>query len=100
MKNAFMEAVYGTLLGVLEDEACISDVQCLFEEGMPCHTLYSNMLAAYDRVRQRLGMENEDPDIEEIINSLLKISQITGYEMFCCGTRYASYFTETQNAPD
>ena len=41
-----------------------------------------------DRLRQRLGVEEEDADVEEIISCLLKQEEILAMEMFRYGRRY------------
>ena len=43
---------------------------------------YEEMLDAYARLRERLGVEDEDEDVEIIINSLLAIQQKLCLEMF------------------
>lgn len=99
MKHHFVEAVYDTLQGVLEKEACISGVDNLFEAGKPCSKLYEDMLASYERLRKRLDAGDEDSDVEQIINALLSISRHLGTEMFFCGVRFCSMFSDVQNTP-
>ena len=87
--DAMIEDIYDSLQGVLIPEARVPWVQNLFLEGSPCDLAYSQMLLAYERLRDRLGVEFEDDDVEIIINSLLDIQQILGFEMFRCGVAYA-----------
>ena len=96
MKEVFIQNVYDTLLGMLTEEACVPGVRSAFEEGMPCQEKYDQMLTAYQRLRDRLAVENEDPDVEVIINSLLDISKILGREMFLYGMNFAN---NKENAP-
>ena len=80
---------YYSLQGVLVPGARISWVKDLFTPGSPCDLAYEEMLRAYDRLRNRLGVQDEDEDIEIIINSLMDIQQILASEMFLCGVTYA-----------
>ena len=58
------EEVYFTLLG----EACepVSGVENAFADGSVCDRCYSEMLDAYERLRDRLGVAEEDADVEII----------------------------------
>lgn len=71
--------------GVVEDE---------FADDRYCEKLYSEMLAAYARICQRLHEPSgEDRDVEIIINNLLDIGRYQSMKMF----NYGSFFTEKQN---
>ena len=89
INSEIIDDVYYSLQGVLVPEARIPWVKDLFLPGSPCDRAYSHMLDAYERLRNRLGVPDEDGDVETIINSLLEIQQILGYEMFRCGLEYA-----------
>ena len=80
------EEVYFTLLG----EACepVSGVENAFVDGSVCDRCYSEMLDAYERLRDRLGVAEEDADVEIIINSLRKITDELCQQMFFYGTLY------------
>jgi hypothetical protein len=52
------------------------------------------MLAAYARLRLRLGAGDEDPDGEIMIDSLLKYSRHIALEMFRCGQQYQKMLDE------
>ena len=88
-EEAWIEDIYDSLQGVLVPEARVPWVKNLFLPDSPCDRAYSNMLDAYERLRGRLGVADEDGDVEIIINSLLDIQQILGHEMFRCGVEYA-----------
>ena len=96
--DAIIEDIYDSLQGVLIPEARVPWVRNLFLPGSPCDRAYSQMLLAYERLRDRLGVEFEDADVEIIINSLLDIQQLVGYEMFRCGLEYARSLSG--HAPD
>ena len=89
IEEALIEDIYDSLQGVLVPEARVPWVKNLFLPGSPCDRAYSDMLDAYERLRDRLGVADEDEDVEIIINSLLDIQQILGHEMFRCGLEYA-----------
>ena len=74
------ELVYESLIGELVDP--IKDVPNAFEPGGYCETRYRQVLEAYERLRGRLGVADEDPDVEIIIDSLLEIQRKLCVEMF------------------
>ena len=74
------ELVYESLIGELI--VPIKDVPNAFEHGSYCETRYQQVLEAYERLRGRLGVADEDPDIEIIIDSLLEIQRKLCLEMF------------------
>lgn len=82
MAEMFKEDVYLTLQGVIVREARVNGVENAFEEGSPCAKHYANMLHAYSRLCTRLGVPGEDPDVEEIICSLMSITEILAYKMY------------------
>ena len=65
------ELVYESLTGELI--VPIRDVPNAFAPGSLCERKYQEMLDAYARVRARLGVLDEDEDVEIIIESLLAI---------------------------
>ena len=72
--------VYESLIGELVDP--IKDVPNAFEPGSYCETRCRQVLEAYERLRGRLGVADEDPDVEIIIDSLLEIQRKLCMEMF------------------
>ena len=74
------ELVYESLIGELVDP--IKDVPNAFEPGGYCESQYRQVLEAYERLRGRLGVVDEDPDVEIIIDSLLEIQRKLCMEMF------------------
>ena len=77
------ELVYESLIGELVDP--IKDVPNAFEPGSYCESQYRQVLEAYERLRGRLGVADEDPDVEIIIDSLLEIQRKLCMEMFDLG---------------
>ena len=64
----FEEYIYDSLQGLLINPH--PEVKDLFQEGMPCEQWYAEMLDAYQRLCDRLGVCNEDDDVEIIITNL------------------------------
>ena len=87
MDSTQVEDVYYTLIGEMEDAFCVPGVENLFFEGSECEIAYDEMLAAYRRLRGRLGVSDEDADVETIINSLLKIQRLVATKMFEYGRK-------------
>ena len=86
MRSDFAQQVYDTLCGNLNEEAQVPGVEDLFTEGSACAVAYCRMLDAKERVCERLQQHNEDPDIEIIIDELLRICRIVGLKMFEYGS--------------
>ncbi len=89
MKEKFLADIYDTLQGVMQQGFGYPDVENLFEDGSLCMREYSNMLEAYERLCDRLGVVDEDDDVEVIISSLMTIQRELGYKMFEYGARFA-----------
>ena len=90
MHDEKIEDIYCTLTGVMQDEFCVPGVENLFTEGSLCANLYAQMLDAYERLCERLGVKDEDGDVEIIINSLMTIEQNVSKKMFEYGVKFAS----------
>lgn len=87
MQNNQIENIYNTLIGVINEEYCVPGVENLFAEGGECDRAYEQMLEAYARLRDRLGVADEDADAEAIIDSLLKIQRLIAVKMFEYGRK-------------
>ena len=74
------ELVYESLIGELVIP--LRNVPNAFEEGSVCERNYQEMLDAYARLRDRLGVVDEDSDVEIIIDSLLTIQRELCLKMF------------------
>ena len=89
MTNEQMEAIYATLVGVMREEFRVPGVENLFTEGSECMNCYSQMLTAYERLCDRLGVVDEDKDVEVIIHSLMTIERKVSIKMFEYGMKFA-----------
>lgn len=83
----FAEAVYFSLIGELIEP--VPDVRNAFGAGEPCAEHYAQAQEAYERLRKRLGVVDEDGDVETMIDSLLMIQKDLCVEMFELGRRFA-----------
>lgn len=90
MDDGFVELVYQSLWGQLQEDYHISGVENAFAEGSKCSELYEEMLRAYERLCSRLGKTDEDADVEIIINSLLEIEEETSCLMYRYGAQFGA----------
>ena len=88
MKEDYIDSVYETLCGLLMPEYRIPGVENAFASGEACEQNYAQMLEAYERLCDRLGVVDEDDDVEVIINALLKNERILCRKMFEYGFQY------------
>lgn len=82
------EQVYDTMMGQLVPEYGLSWVEDIFVPGHPCYEEYCKMRDAYDRLCQRLGDREEDPDAEIMVDALLQYARIAALKMFDYGRLY------------
>ena len=87
--NEQMERIYEALSGMCPCLYNGEAVENLFAEGSPCNQLYAEVYNAKVSLMERLGMRDEDEEIELIINNLLEIGCIKSYAMFHWGWRLA-----------
>ena len=83
------EQVCDCLLGQLVTEKTLDWVENIYTDGSEYDRNYAAVLAAYGRLCQRLGTDEEDDDVEIIINSMLANEQVVALKMFELGIRYA-----------
>ena len=83
------EQVYDCLLGQFVTEKTLDWVENIYTDGSEYDRNYAAVLAAYGRLCQRLGTDEEDDDVEIIINSMLANEQVVALKMFELGIRYA-----------
>ncbi len=77
------DMVYESLIG--EAVNPLKNVPNAFAEGSTCSEEYKNMLEAYEHLRERLGVVDEDDDVETIINAFVTMQEILCTEMFRLG---------------
>ena len=89
MEYTTKELVYYTLSGQLKTWNPLPFVENAFADGQFCTKQYYNMLDAYQRLCARLGVTDEDADVEIIIHSLMSIERYLCDRMY----DYGAYFT-------
>ena len=95
MTTEFAEQVYNTLTGQYSQSTYgVPGVENTFAPGQPCQLLYRDAFDAYQRICDRLGVIDEDDDLEIIMNALLDIGQITGMHMFHYGVIFSHRFQD------
>ena len=80
-----VDEVYGSLTGDLE--CPLPWVRDAFEAGSICQREYQQIMDAYERLRQRLGVVDEDEDVEVMIYGFQVIQETLCKEMFRLGYR-------------
>ena len=89
MSEKQVEDIYFTLTGTMQEQFRVPGVENLFAEGSDCMNCYSEMHAAYERLCDRLGVVDEDEDVEIIIDSLMCIERKVSTKMFEYGMKFA-----------
>ena len=82
------ETVYETLIGDYEEKYNVPGVDNAFAEGSECDRLYQEVYEANRRLCERLGREDEDPDVELILGNLLEITRRLCLEMYRYGQQF------------
>ena len=80
--------VYESATAVLIPDLRLPWVENEMQEGKEFYHNYGAMLDAYERLRERLGVEDADDDVEIIINALLCNEELMSKKMFCYGVAY------------
>lgn len=95
MKENLMEEVYSTLQGQYSQGNGVPGVENLFGEGAFCMNLYKQVYDANQHLCERLGVIDEDDDVELIISNLMDIERIVSKKMFEYGWKFALEQQET-----
>ena len=86
MHNPFTEAVYLTLMGQLLPEYQVPGIENAFAPGSKCADLYRRIYNAKLRLCQRLGVTDDDEDIEDIANAYEDIMEYLCEKMYAYGS--------------
>lgn len=90
MDEDLAERIYQTVVVGLLPEYRVPGVEFAFEEGSFCMTRYGEMLNAYERLCDRLGVVDEDEDVEVIISALLDIQSELCHQMYRYGAQFGN----------
>ena len=77
------ELIYLSVIGELVEP--LPGIPNAFAPGQRCDVLYQQIYEARCRLCQRLGVE-EDPDVEQILDSFFEINRELCLEMYLLGT--------------
>ena len=88
MKESFMELVYLTMQGQLLPEYAIADVEDIFVADGIGNELYTKARIAYSNVCKRLGVKDEDSDLNEIIYYMEALADEMAYRMYRYGAKF------------
>ena len=88
MENVLIEEIYDTLCGAVAPGLEKPGVENAFAIGESCELLYRKVYDAERRLEQRLGVEQEDEDVQTIIDALLDIQRELCFRMYCYGAKF------------
>ncbi len=86
-QNSVLTPVEELWLKVIGAHSEPGDIPSEFDERKPCDILYSNMTDARLRLCERTGIDFEDHDLLEIIESLERIGKLCALRMYDYGTK-------------
>ncbi len=89
MEDKKIQDIYNTLVGELQAPYRIPGIENIYATGSLCADAYADMLDAYERLCERLGVIDEDEDVEIIISSLRAIEREISLKMFKYGMEFA-----------
>lgn len=88
MEETFTEQVFNTLNGYYISDYNVPGVKNAFAAGQPCLRLYCDAMNAYQRLCSRLGVGEEDGDLEIMVNAFADISKILCLKMYYYGALF------------
>ena len=87
MKDYNFEDVYYTMLGELVEPYALPAVENAYAPGGECDRLYTEIHRASERLHSRLGVPQEDADVEIILSNFLSIQRILCEKIFRYGQK-------------
>ncbi len=84
------EDIYETMMGFRTLDAPVPWVENAFEDDQPCMNRYEQMRDAYERVCERLGVGEEDMDLDIMVSCMESIQKELCQRMFDCGIRFVT----------
>lgn len=80
----FYDEIYYSLIGEMAEDTALPWVPNAFSPGSECEQAYTRLLAARDRVNQKMGAE-EDADLEQMPRKCLPSSASFAKKLWSCG---------------
>ena len=87
MKMEFWEQVYESMTCHVLEEFRVEGVEDAFADNSFCMQKYKQMREAYDRLCERLGVIDEDADVECMIHCYMEIQRELCKRMFLYGQK-------------
>lgn len=88
MRQDYMEWAYETMVCGLVEGHRMPGVEHAFSGEDVCMKRYGDAMDAYERLCQRLGVVDEDQDVESIFRAFMDIERELCYRMYACGAKY------------
>ena len=88
MFESKMQWAYETMACHVVEEYRMPGVEDAFAEGTYCSECYNDAMDAYDRLRDRLGVIDEDEDLERMISAFESIQWELCLRMYCYGAMF------------
>lgn len=88
MEQDLTEWAYQSMACGLMEDYRMPGVENAFAEGSYCLQRYGDMRDAYDRLCDRLGVVDEDQDVEDIINAFMDIQEELCRRMYRYGAQF------------
>ena len=88
MEDSKIESIYATLTSHVRKGSRFPGVEDAFADGSFCMQCYHRMRDAYDRLCDRLGVVDEDRDVEIILQSMSDIERELCFQMYRYGARF------------
>lgn len=89
------EDIYETVNGMREKEYCVPWIEDAFAEGKVCDKRYEEMRQAYLRICDRLGVGDEDEDLNTIIRCMESIQKEIAKDIYKLSTQMAEHAVGT-----
>lgn len=87
MQDNYIDIVYDLVTGSRIPQASDPEVENLFAVGRECEQLYNEVYSANLRLCEQLNVE-EHPDVEILVDSMLRICALIGKRMYRYGQEY------------
>lgn len=94
MSSDFAILVYNTRKGLYRPNCGVLGVNNAFAENSTCAMLYSQAFDAYQRLCDRLGVIDEDKDVQIIFDAFSDICKIMALEMYHYGEIFSQLTSE------
>lgn len=88
MFESKVEWAYATMACFLKEEYKMPGVEDAFTMGSYCESRYRDIWDAYARIREKLGVKDEDEDMELIIGAFEDVQRELCFRMYHYGAKF------------